>query len=365
MEPKANLDDDPMAAKSVRSPQVDQFEEAWIKTDCADVTFGILVSLSAIVLGLEVENDINGQEGFDLVLFILQITFCCLFVFELALRVAADGRHFLTTPVGVFDAVVVALSVIELVTAVILGGETVSAFSAVRVFRLLRVLRVLRLVRLCDGLSVLVASFLSSSKALLWVSCLSFLLVYTSALVCTMELGYEVRQYFGSIGGSIFTHAKIITLEGFPSVVRAMGEVSAFWYIYTVLFITFSNVVFVNLVTGIIVENVSTTTRAEKMERTDQECSLYLFVKSVPSPWVASLLAWERPCVDFIHTSSSSWLFPVFCASPFLHSARRLGTMCELALNNLGLCIATIVWIPEGKEERHCFRRTCRRERRE
>lgn len=90
-----------------------------------------------------------------------------------------------------------------------------------------------------------------------------------------MELGREddefLRQCFGSVGSSFYTHFMVLTLEGFPPIIEAAGNVHWGWYFYFAAFILFSNVVLMNLVTGIVCESVVNNAKDMEAENTVYE----------------------------------------------------------------------------------------------
>jgi len=256
----------------------------WIKTNRADLFFAIAIMLNAVVLGIEAESALqNGGEA-DAALFWIQLLFYLLFVVELFLRLKVDGMSFfsLRNKSGLFDVFIVSTSTLEYLVLLILGDASgLKVLSAMRMARLLRIVRISKVIRLVPDLWLLITSLICSLKAVFWMGVLLMVLMYIGCLICAMELGKPdctdctelsstatnsftccsedslvLLNSFGSLDRSFFTHFMVLTLEGYPDVARAAGKVSFIWYIYIVFFILVSSLVFINLVTGIIVENV-------------------------------------------------------------------------------------------------------------
>lgn len=243
----------------------------FIKTDAMDMFFAIAILLNSIVLGVDIEVSLRRGGDSGTIVFWISFGFIVLFVIELLWRVLADGCRFFCTVWGIFDTAIILTSIVEYGSFFIWGSESpIGAVSVMRILRLLRIARIVRILHICPELSMLISGLAASMKAVFWV--FSFLLVfmYICALICTMELGTskddEMRQYFGSVGSSFYTHFMVLTLEGYPDIVKAAGRLSWFWYFYFVTFIIFSSVVLMNVVTGIVCESVVSTARNEELE---------------------------------------------------------------------------------------------------
>jgi len=235
------------------------------------MVFALFILANAIVLGVEIEISLQSGGESGPVLFWIQVCFYLVFVVELVLRICADGAGFFSiyNLSGLFDFFIVTSTTAEY--AMLLLWSNSSAFSAIsvmRVFRLLRIGRIVRILHICPELYLLTSSLASSVQTVFWVFCLLIIVMYICALACTAQLGQEasLRDYFGSIDRSCFTHFMILTLEGYPAVAKAAGETSSIWYVYIVAFILFSSVVLINLVTGIVVECVCDKSREIELD---------------------------------------------------------------------------------------------------
>lgn len=243
-----------------------------INSDGMDMFFGGLIVLNSIILGVDLEVSLRSGGDSGQALFWIQFGFIVLFVIELLWRVLAAGPRFFCTLWGGFDTVIISTSLIEYGSTFAFGVENspLGAVSVMRVFRLLRIVRLVRMLRIFPELQMLISGLASSLKAVFWVFMFLIILMYICALFCALELGREddeeLKFYFGSVGNSFYTHFMVLTLEGYPAIVKAAAAKSWFWYLYFVAFILFSSVVLMNVVTGILCENVIHSARNEEME---------------------------------------------------------------------------------------------------
>lgn len=106
----------------------------------------LAVAFNTVILaldGLVPDSSANLLSEFNL-------AFTILFTIELGLKLLGMGpKNYLSDTMNIFDALIVALSLVELF---LLGGggsgkSSLSAFRSVRIFRAFRVLRVTKLMR--------------------------------------------------------------------------------------------------------------------------------------------------------------------------------------------------------------------------
>mmetsp|Transcript_1690 Transcript_1690/g.3543 ORF Transcript_1690/g.3543 Transcript_1690/m.3543 type:complete len:617 (-) Transcript_1690:117-1967(-) len=233
-----------------------------IKTWAADLFFGILIVVSALLLGVDIELSLQQINTFKDVLFWIEFGFLVMFVVELIMRVWVDGcKYFLFFP-NLLDTFIIGCSVVEYIVIAAVGDDVeISALSLMRIFRLLRILRVIRLIRVCPKLYRICTSLVAAVRAVSWVFLLLFVFMYISALSCTVLLSNSqvplIRDNFGGVFPSLYIHFVILTVEGFPELVAAIAEESGWlWYIYFCCYILFTNVMVMNTVTGVICQTV-------------------------------------------------------------------------------------------------------------
>lgn len=100
------------------------------------------VLMNTIILSLD--GTVPKEDTLDL----FNFSFTIIFIIEMGLKIIAMGiADYLRDKMNAFDAIIVILSIIELIFLGEGGGSAISAFRTVRIFRLFRVLRVTKLMR--------------------------------------------------------------------------------------------------------------------------------------------------------------------------------------------------------------------------
>lgn len=233
----------------------------WINRDRADYFFAGVIVANAIMLGVDIQVGLDNGGDSGTVLFLIQVAFYLVFLFEIVVKIYVDGYNFFrfSNLSGLFDLFVVLAGTLEYLLLVTAGTSGKGLVSAMRVCRLLRIVRIGRILHLCPELWILVTSLVASMRGIAYVLLSLMVLLYICCLITTMELANKsdaLEEYFGSLDRSLFTHFMVLTLEGYPDVADAAGEVTWVWYLYIIGFIIISSILVINLVTGIIVEHV-------------------------------------------------------------------------------------------------------------
>mmetsp|Transcript_121160 Transcript_121160/g.354078 ORF Transcript_121160/g.354078 Transcript_121160/m.354078 type:complete len:589 (-) Transcript_121160:54-1820(-) len=242
----------------------------WIKTLGANVFFGLVIVANGFFIGVELEH----VDGFHWGIWTVESVFLVLFALEIFLRLRAEWpqlRNYLDAW-GVADILCTVLGIADtwVLTPIVLaslqeGQETenpLGSLSVFRMFRLLRLVRLVRVMRKFNELLVIVKTIRNSVRAVAWMSILLGMLIYMGSIFTVLLLGPhaasdpEVNVHFGSLGSALYSHFQAVSLEDWPSVaLAAMGQ-SRLWAVYFIVFITFGNAALVNVMVGIIVEQV-------------------------------------------------------------------------------------------------------------
>jgi voltage-gated sodium channel len=207
-----------------------------------------VILLAGVVAGLETSPAIMAQSG--PLLLGLDRVILAIFILEAALKMAAHGRQpwrYFADGWNVFDFLIVLLCLLPV------GGP----FAAV--LRLARALRLLRLVSALPQLQLLVGALLKSLSAMGYVSLLLALLFYIYAVAGIHLFGPTDPQHFGSLGTSLLTLFRIVTLDNWGDILTLQLErVAALKVaIYFVTFIVFGTMIILNLFIGIIMNSMS------------------------------------------------------------------------------------------------------------
>jgi voltage-gated sodium channel len=213
-----------------------------------------VILLNALVLGLQTDRALVEAGGAALV----AIDAVCLgvFIVEIALKLAAYRLAFWRSGWNVFDFLVVGVALVP-------GGGPWS------VLRSLRVLRVLRLLTVVPQLRRVVAAFFHAIPGLAGVVMVMAIFYYTAGVLATGLFGDSHPQWFGTLGGSLYTLFQIMTLEGWSmGIVRPVMEAHPWAWAFFIPFIVVATFTILNLFIGIIVSTMQEL-RTVDFERID------------------------------------------------------------------------------------------------
>ena len=217
----------------------------------------VLIIFNAIILGLETSPTITRAIGQELKLFDQAVII--IFCIELALRIYAKGLRFFHDPWGIFDFIVVGITLVP-------SNESLS------VLRALRVLRVFRLVSTIPRLRRIVTALLHAVPGVGAIIVLLLLVFYVFSVITTDIFGQNFPDWFGTLGNSMFTLFQIMTLESWSmGIVRPVMEIYPWASILFVIFIILSSFTVLNLFIAIIIDSLQTLNESRKNNEFDQK----------------------------------------------------------------------------------------------
>lgn len=249
------------------------------ETHAFHATVFLVILVAAVVVGLETYPALAAEYG--QVLQVLDAAIIAVFVAEIAIRIAAEGRRpwqYFTDPWNVFDFGIVVLTAIPM-----------QAHFA-PVLRLVRILRVLRLLKALPRLRLIVHALLKTVSSMGYVGLLLLLHFYMFGVIGVSLFGRNDPLNFGSLERAFFTLFRVLTLDGWIEVatIQRLGahrfgydgleyllvEPAAFPVIgplYFVAYILVGTVVILNLFVGVITSAMSEAQQeaaAEAAQRT-------------------------------------------------------------------------------------------------
>ncbi|MDZ4724180.1 MAG: ion transporter [candidate division Zixibacteria bacterium] len=210
-------------------------------------TLGLII-VSSIVIGLLSYPQVVAAAGSWLMP--LETIILWLFVLEMVIRIGAlwpRSWRYLASGWNIFDLLIVIASVLPVHS------------EAASVFRLIRVLRALRLLKAVPGLQVVVRGMIKSVGSLGYVSLILCIHFYIYGLAGIKLFGVMDPIHFGSLSEVFLTLFQVVTLEGWVDVMRgliAAGASQLVAGIYFVSFILIGTMVIMNLVIGVIINNM-------------------------------------------------------------------------------------------------------------
>ena len=237
---------------SATSPTIRQHVRRLVDHSISQKVVMTLIVINAITLGFETSVTIMGHIGPVLLMFDKFVI--AIFCVEIILRIYAHGLAFFRDPWGVFDFIVVAITLTP-------SNDSLS------VLRSLRVLRVLRLVSAVPRLRRIVAALLHAVPGVAAIGALLMLVFYVFAVITTKLFGSAFSDWFGTIGESMFTLFQIMTLESWSmGIVRPVMEAYSWAWIVFVAFIVLSSFTVLNLFIAIIIDSMQSLHDSEKEE---------------------------------------------------------------------------------------------------
>jgi voltage-gated sodium channel len=222
-----------------------------------------LIIINAIILGLETSPEVMAAFAPQFNIFdqFVIVVFCV----ELVLRIYAKGTRFFFDPWGIFDLIVVVITLLP-------------SSEALSVLRALRVLRVFRLVSAIPRLRRIVAALLHAVPGVGAVMALLMLVFYVFSVITTKVFGENFPNWFGSLGESMFTLFQIMTLESWSmGIVRPVMEMHPWAWILFLTFIILSSFTVLNLFIAIIIDSMQSLNndnRASDIEGTSEVATM-------------------------------------------------------------------------------------------
>lgn len=204
-------------------------------------TFSIatIILINTIVLGMETYPDLMLEYGEQLI-FIDQ-TILYIFVCELMVRFFAYGFKFFRQPWSLFDFFVVAIAFLP----------SQNAFGALRA---VRALRVLRLVSIFPKLRGVIEGLVLAIPGIISIVGVMAIILCVFGLIASKLYGYLYPEWFGNLHLSIFSLFQIMTLEGWPDIVRTVMKEMPYAWLFFVTYILIATFSVLNLFIAVIVD---------------------------------------------------------------------------------------------------------------
>lgn len=233
-----------------------------------DYIINTIVVLNAVAIYWEIDH----KESFSQHTWhLINMCFCVVYVLEIVVKMIVLGlKPYFESGWNCTDFIVTLTTLVADV-APLFGLDTAGVGAICPVLRLLRLLRLAKVFR---ELGQLLKSFVSSLVALLWITILMALWYFVCACICKVFLGSKqwmpdgaflpeypgkaklIRGKFSSIPESAFSLLELMTLEGWPEVVRPLMHYNPGLMLFLILFIFVTAFVLLNLVTAVVVEKM-------------------------------------------------------------------------------------------------------------
>lgn len=253
-----------------------------------DPTFGVIIFLNALFLGSEVEyTTTHGEpQGEAYVAFlIVNYSFLIVFVLELTCRLMASNRHLFLMPDWrwiIFDSCMVLVSLTDIIVLYLPKGSG-SFTSTMKIVRILRLMRIARVLRFIPPLRIIIFSIIACMRSLFWLVILLVIILYVFSLCFTMAATEHARErdhashqlvlgaadaiaeayvaetelvelYFGTVARSLYSCLKaLLGGQSWGELMDPLISVGWFYGCVFTLYILFSILALLNIVTGVFV----------------------------------------------------------------------------------------------------------------
>jgi len=216
-----------------------------------------LILINAVVIGMDTYPAIRSQYGSFLSAIDQMIIW--IFVLEISLRWISwkPKVTFLANGWNLFDFIIITVALLP----------TAPYLSIIRIFRVLRVLRAFRFM---PGMAKLVVALLKSIPSLGHILLLMLILFYVYGVIGTTLYSQAAPHLFGSLHKSFLTLFQVATLEGWPDILAVISKTSSGAWIYLLSFILMGTFVVLNLVVGVIVNNLQAAAESHEENTADK-----------------------------------------------------------------------------------------------
>eukprot|EP00929_Paragymnodinium_shiwhaense_P098394 TRINITY_DN5986_c0_g1_i1.p1 TRINITY_DN5986_c0_g1~~TRINITY_DN5986_c0_g1_i1.p1 ORF type:complete len:754 (-),score=142.23 TRINITY_DN5986_c0_g1_i1:35-2296(-) len=262
----------------------------FILSERFDSIVGVIILLNAAFLGLQAHYIV--KDKVPPVLRYIEIMFMIVMTLEVILRLWVHRLTYLIGrgwPGNWLDMVIVLITLFEEVGKAIQlehapSGSNITFLRVLRIARMVRMIRLVHVLRLISELHTLVRSIAGSMKSLGWTVALFFLMVYTLSVFVTQlvadkvttarevpsedlsETSRNLVRFYGSLAGTMLSLFQAVTggLDWNDILEPLMEEISPWCAILLVTYVGFATFAMLNVVTGIFVESVVKSTKADK-----------------------------------------------------------------------------------------------------
>lgn len=199
----------------------------------------VLVIINTIVLGMETYPNVMQTYG-DLLTSIDQ-TILYIFITELILRFIAYRLDFFKDPWSIFDLCVVGIALVP----------TQDVFSALRATR---ALRALRLISIFPKLRKVIEGLVMAIPGICAIAGVMAIIICVFGLIASRLYGSTYPEWFSNLHLSVFSLFQIMTLEGWPDIVRTVMQQKPLAWIFFVTYILIATFSVLNLFIAVVVD---------------------------------------------------------------------------------------------------------------
>ena len=214
-----------------------------------------LIIINTIVLGMETYPNFMNTYGY----FLTSIDHIILYIFiiEIILRFIAYRLDFFKDSWSIFDLFIVVIALIP----------AQDGFSALRASR---ALRGLRLISVFPKLRNVIEGIAKAIPGICAIAGVMAIIICVFGLIASKLYGNSYQEWFGNLHLSVFTLFQIMTLEGWPDIVRTIMQEKPYAWIFFVTYILIATFSVLNLFIAVIVDAMPRNHSDNKQEEQDK-----------------------------------------------------------------------------------------------
>lgn len=200
-----------------------------------------VIIINSITLGMETSQYLSAKYG--ALLRMIDHIALCIYTFEIGTKMLVKRLRFFRDPWNVFDFLIVGVSLLPVI-------------SGLSLLRSLRILRIFLLISFLPKLRIIVQSLLLSLPGILGISILLVIMFYVFGVIATQSFGPINPENFGSLGVSLYSLFRIMTLDNWSSIVEPIVKVSPYAYVFFIPFVLLSAYIILNIFIAIIINGM-------------------------------------------------------------------------------------------------------------
>uniref|UniRef100_A0A3P9ADQ1 Cation channel sperm associated 3 n=1 Tax=Esox lucius TaxID=8010 RepID=A0A3P9ADQ1_ESOLU len=228
----------------------------------------VTIILNALFMALETDYNLK-YKLFGL--FQVDELFMAIYAMEFLMKVYVEPWLYWTNGYNVFDAFILVISFVP----VFVYGENPNQTLYMRIIRLCSSLRVLKVVAFIRGLQALTAALFKTTKSVVYVLSLMFLLMFIFALNGYYYFGDPTTgdpDNWGDLGSALFSLFDLVTLDGWTDMQQKLDDLGLVnSRIFTILFILICYFILFNMFIGVVIIEIQ---RFENDIQSEREASL-------------------------------------------------------------------------------------------
>lgn len=213
----------------------------------------IAIIINSMALAMETMTSLSASHLHTLVA--IDLVCISIFVLEALLKLFVLRKRYFYSGWNVFDFIIVIIALLP-----------VSHF--ISVLRALRILRAFKVIAHVPALKRVVSALMISIPGLIATAGLLMLVFFVFGVMGVKLFSAKFPQWFGHLGGSMFTLFQVMTLESWSmGIVRPIMQVYPYAWLFFIPFILVSAFTLLNFLIGIVVDAIAHLKHSEEREQ--------------------------------------------------------------------------------------------------